>query len=342
MADSFVQQSTGSGGFLGMLGNLFSPSGSAGGGFLGRLGGLFSSLTSGLSGIFSNIGGIFSGLFGGGSGGGFGSIINLVGGLFGGGQQQKQALPWLDPDKSDFGQNQGATMADVFGQQSAGSSGFLGMLGNLFSPSGAGGGFLSNLGGLFSSLTSGLSGIFSGVGGLFSGLFGGGGGGGGIMSLISTGLSLFGGFFADGGAVDARRPIVVGERGPELFVPPVNGQIISNDVFQKAFDAANDNLPRDMSQDIVTLMLAGKFGGFRADGGSVIAGMSYAGGERGRELFIPKNGGSSSNDNNASGGGDNITVQMNITTQDAASFRRSQGQIAADAARAIQRAKRNL
>lgn len=192
------------------------------------------------------------------------------------------------------------------------------MLGNLFSPSGAGGGFLSNLGGLFSSLTSGLSGIFSGVGGLFSGLFGGGGGGGGIMSLISTGLSLFGGFFADGGAVDARRPIVVGERGPELFIPPVNGQIISNDVFQKAFDAANDNLPRDMSKDIVTLMLAGKFGGFRADGGSVIAGMSYAGGERGRELFIPKNGGSSSNDNNASGGGDNITVQMNITTQDAA------------------------
>jgi len=344
-ADAFGQQSAGSGGFLGMLSNLFSPSGAAGGGFMSRLGGLFSSLTSGLSGVFNNLFSIIGGIFGGGggSGGGFGGILNLVSGLFGGGQQQKQqALPWLDPDKSNFGQNQGAALADTFSQETAGSSGFLGMLGNLFSPSGAGGGFLSNLGGLFSSLTSGLSGIFSGVGGLFSGLFGGGGGGGGIMSLISTGLSLFGGFFADGGAVDARRPIVVGERGPELFIPPVNGQIISNDVFQKAFDAANDNLPRDMSQDIVTLMLAGKFGGFRADGGSVIAGMSYAGGERGRELFIPKNGGSSSNDNNASGGGDNITVQMNITTQDAASFRRSQGQIASDAARAINRAKRNL
>lgn len=342
-ADAFGQQSAGSGGFLGMLGNLFSPSGTAGGGFMSRLGGLFSSLTSGLSGIFSNIGSIFSGIFGGGggSGGGFGGIINMVSGLFGG-QKKQQALPWLDPDKSDFGQNQGAALADTFSQETAGSSGFLGMLGNLFSPSGAGGGFLSNLGGLFGSLTTGLSGIFSGVGGLFSGLFGGGGGGGGIMSLISTGLSLFGGFFADGGSVSARTPIIVGERGPELFIPPVNGEIISNDVFSKATKAANDNLPRDMSQDIVTLMLAGRFGGFRADGGSVVAGMSYAGGERGRELFIPKNsGGSSSNDNNAQQG-DNITVQMNITTQDAASFRRSQGQIAADAARAINRAKRNL
>lgn len=342
-ADAFGQQSAGSGGFLGMLGNLFSPSGTAGGGFMSRLGGLFSSLTSGLSGIFSNIGSIISGIFGGGggSGGGFGGIINMVSGLFGG-QKKQQALPWLDPDKSDFGQNQGAALADTFSQETAGSSGFLGMLGNLFSPSGAGGGFLSNLGGLFGSLTSGLSGIFSGVGGLFSGLFGGGGGGGGIMSLISTGLSLFGGFFADGGSVSARTPIIVGERGPELFIPPVNGEIISNDVFSKATKAANDNLPRDMSQDIVTLMLAGRFGGFRADGGSVVAGMSYAGGERGRELFIPKNsGGSSSNDNEAQQG-DNITVQMNITTQDAASFRRSQGQIAADAARAINRAKRNL
>jgi len=344
-ADAFGQQSSGSSGFLGMLGNLFSPSGTAGGGFMSRLGGLFSSLTSGLSGIFSNIGSIFSGILGGGSGGGFGGIINMVSGLFGGGQQkQQQALPWLDPDKSNFGQNQGAALADTFSEQSAGSSGFLGMLGNLFSASGAGGGFLSNLGGLFSSLTSGLSGAFSGIGGLVSGLFGGGGfgGGGGIMSLISTGLSLFGGFFADGGSVSAHTPIIVGERGPELFIPPVNGEIISNDVFSKASKAANDNLPRDMSKDIVTLMLAGRFGGFRADGGSVVAGMSYAGGERGRELFIPKNsGGSSSNDNNAQQG-DNITVQMNITTQDAGSFRRSQGQIAADAARAINRAKRNL
>jgi hypothetical protein len=37
-----------------------------------------------------------------------------------------------------------------------------------------------------------------------------------------------------------------------------------------------------------------------------------------------------------------VTVVMNITTPDAGGFRRSQGQIAAEAARAIDRARRNL
>lgn len=288
--------------------------------------------------------GFISKIFSGGGG--------LLGGLLGG-QQQQQTLPWLQPQQAqlpwlqsandNFGQNQGQVFAESFGQESAGSSGFLGMLGNIFSSSGAGGGFLSNLGGLFSSLTSGLSGIFSGVGGLFSGLFGGGGGGGlgGILNFASTALSFLG-FFADGGSVGAHTPIVVGERGPELFIPPVNGEIISNDVFRKAATAANDNIPRGMSKDIVALAMAGKFGGFRADGGSVLAGMTYAGGERGRELYIPDGfSGTVANSNNPQAG-DTIVVNLNVNTQDAQSFRRSQGQIASDAARAIQRAKRNL
>ncbi|MBX9725944.1 MAG: hypothetical protein K2Y16_00740, partial [Burkholderiales bacterium] len=144
------------------------------------------------------------------------------------------------------------------------------------------------------------------------------------------------------GSVGARTPIIVGERGPELFIPPVNGEIISNDVFMKASRAANDNIPRGMSKEIVALAMAGKFGGFRADGGSVIAGMTYAGGERGRELYVPNMpAGNTPNGNNAQGG-DTIVVHLNVNTQDATSFRRSQGQIAADAARAIQRARRNL
>ena len=44
-------------------------------------------------------------------------------------------------------------------------------------------------------------------------MFGGGGGGGGIP------------FFAKGGAVSKGKPIVVGEKGPELFVPNQTGQI---------------------------------------------------------------------------------------------------------------------
>jgi TP901 family phage tail tape measure protein len=297
--------------------------------------------------------GIISSIFGGGSQGnasgntflGFGG---LLGQLFGKPQQaplpwqQQQApLPWLQPANDNFGANQGEFFADAFGEQSAGSSGFLGMLGNVFSPSGAGGGFLSSLGGLFSGLTSGLSGIFSGLSGMFSGLFGGGGGGfGGILNLASSIFSLIG-FFADGGSVGARTPIIVGERGPELFIPPVDGEIISNDVFRRAANVSNDNIPRRMSQDIVALAMAGKFGGFRAGGGDVTAGMTYLGGERGRELYVPNGYGGSANDNSAQGG-DTIVVNLNVTTQDAVSFKRSQGQIASDAARAISRAKRNL
>lgn len=58
--------------------------------------------------------------------------------------------------------------------------------------------------------------------GLFSGQ-GGGGGAGGFLSLLA---GLFGGFRAAGGDVAAGRAYVVGERGPELFVPGRAGEIV--------------------------------------------------------------------------------------------------------------------
>jgi len=51
----------------------------------------------------------------------------------------------------------------------------------------------------------------------------GSGGGGGFLS------SIFGGFRAKGGPVGAGRSYVVGERGPELFVPNTSGTVVSND-----------------------------------------------------------------------------------------------------------------
>ena len=49
-------------------------------------------------------------------------------------------------------------------------------------------------------------------------------------SLLSTGLSILGGFlgFDNGGAVSKGKPIIVGERGPELFLPNQTGQITQN------------------------------------------------------------------------------------------------------------------
>ena len=80
----------------------------------------------------------------------------------------------------------------------------------------------------------------SGSGGLTGMLFGalGLGGGGGVSgfapSLATSGTNFFGGgfspmsFFANGGRPPVGRPSVVGERGPELFVPRSSGTIVPN------------------------------------------------------------------------------------------------------------------
>lgn len=52
---------------------------------------------------------------------------------------------------------------------------------------------------------------------------GGGGGSGGLF-----GGAIIPGFLADGGAVSTKRPYIVGERGPELFIPEGAGRMIPN------------------------------------------------------------------------------------------------------------------
>ncbi len=64
----------------------------------------------------------------------------------------------------------------------------------------------------------------SGIGSFFSGLFGGGGGGGG--KAFTGGIKLKG--FADGGNPPVGVPSMVGESGPELFIPKTAGTIIPN------------------------------------------------------------------------------------------------------------------
>ena len=60
---------------------------------------------------------------------------------------------------------------------------------------------------------------------------------------LRTILAMFGGggfgipFFADGGRTPANQPIVVGERGPELFVPNTAGNVMSNDQLGMGADA---------------------------------------------------------------------------------------------------------
>jgi len=78
------------------------------------------------------------------------------------------------------------------------------------------------------------------------------------------------------------------------------------------------------------------FGGTRALGGPVASGMAYLVGERGPELFMPRQSGQIV-PNGALGGG---TVVFNISTPDVSSFRASQGQLYAQASQAMSRAAR--
>lgn len=71
------------------------------------------------------------------------------------------------------------------------------------------------------------SAVQQGIGAIFGGSGGGGGGGGGLGSMLG---SLFQGMLglpgrATGGGVSPNRAYMVGERGPELFVPTAAGRI---------------------------------------------------------------------------------------------------------------------
>lgn len=68
--------------------------------------------------------------------------------------------------------------------------------------------------------------IFSSFGGASSGGSGGSGGAGFIGTIASFFGSFFGGFKADGGPVDPGRGYIVGERGPEWFMPKTAGTIV--------------------------------------------------------------------------------------------------------------------
>jgi hypothetical protein len=78
------------------------------------------------------------------------------------------------------------------------------------------------------------------------------------------------------------------------------------------------------------------FGGARAMGGPVMAGMGYLVGERGPEIFRPGQSGSIV-PNNAIGG---MNVTVNVSARDVNSFRGSESQIAASVAGSLARAQR--
>lgn len=88
-------------------------------------------------------------------------------------------------------------------------------------------------------------------------IFGGGGGGTSIFSMLGnlftggggfgTGSAFgnldLGGFFANGGTPPVNKPSLVGERGPELFVPRTTGSIVPNEAMTKGLATGAVNAP---------------------------------------------------------------------------------------------------
>lgn len=83
------------------------------------------------------------------------------------------------------------------------------------------------------------------------------------------------------------------------------------------------------------------FGGGKALGGPVMAGVPYLVGEQGPELFVPPGSGGRIVPNNSVGG--NLSVSINVNgVRDEGGLKMASSQIAAEAARAVQRGQRNL
>lgn len=150
--------------------------------------------------------------------------------------------------------------------------------------------------------TSILGSVFKGLG--FGGPSGAIGGGGGFGTGANYGNLDLGGFFADGGTPPVNQVSIVGERGPELFVPSTIGTIIPNN---KIAEIVKGN-KFDAKENYKNLNL----GGFFAEGGIPPVNKASIVGERGPELFIPRTNESSVPKNSLSGmSGGGQTINYN-------------------------------
>ena len=115
----------------------------------------------------------------------------------------------------------------------------------------------------------------------------------GQMFLKQAVGSVFSGLgFADGGRPPMNQASVVGERGPELFVPDTAGTIIPNDAFDAARGAmGNSGGGLDIDSDVIG---SGGGGGLDADSDAVLGGISN---------YYNQNGGASSSNSYTQAGG---------------------------------------
>jgi hypothetical protein len=95
-----------------------------------------------------------------------------------------------------------------------------------------------------------LGGMFGGGGGFNLGSLFGMGGGGGQFSFGAGGYTGMGPFMAKGGPVSANSPYIVGEKGPELFMPGSSGSIVPNNKLGGGSDGVTINQTINISTGV--------------------------------------------------------------------------------------------
>ena len=99
--------------------------------------------------------------------------------------------------------------------------------------------FVGSLGMMASGIAMGFAGVERmKEGGTYNTLMGLAGIFGGIGSVAMGGNNLINMFRANGGPVNANHPYIIGERGPELFVPFQSGQVLSNNETEAMMSSA--------------------------------------------------------------------------------------------------------
>jgi len=167
----------------------------------------------------SNIRQLLASVFGGAQDG-MGGLGKLLGGLSGA----------LGLGKGAVGDSATNPIYAFLVNGNGGLTGAANAIGGSQSGNNSGGGILDTLGNVVSGIGSTLSNVVSGIGDAIGGLFGGGGGGG----ILSTIGSFFG--FADGGMIPNNKPVIVGERGPEILAGASGMRVMSN---QDAFGSGS-------------------------------------------------------------------------------------------------------
>jgi hypothetical protein len=138
---------------------------------------------------------------------------------------------------SDFSSSVSSFLSSMFSGLGSFISNMTSGLGSILSS--IGGTLFDVIGSIGGTLFDIIGSLGSGLGDILGGLMGGGGGGGGGLwgTLFDIGASIFG--FASGGVIPNNKPVIVGERGPELLFGAGGMGVMNN---QDSFGGGSANI----------------------------------------------------------------------------------------------------